>query len=54
VGRLGRDPETRYTADGQAIANFSMKTFKDKNSLRQSRPCAREMAIVEVSAILPA
>ena len=23
VGRLGRDPETRYTGGGQAVANFS-------------------------------
>ena len=22
VGRLGRDPETRYTSGGQAVANF--------------------------------
>ena len=26
VGRLGRDPETRYTGSGQAVANFSMAT----------------------------
>ena len=34
VGRLGRDPETRYTGGGQAVANFSMATaesYKDKN-----------------------
>lgn len=24
IGRVGRDPETRYTADGKAIANFSI------------------------------
>jgi single-strand DNA-binding protein len=35
VGNLGRDPEVRYTADGQAVANFSVATsekWKDKNS----------------------
>jgi len=40
VGRLGRDPETRYTGGGQAVANFSMATdesYKDKNGERQKR-----------------
>ncbi|MBU4287259.1 MAG: single-stranded DNA-binding protein, partial [Proteobacteria bacterium] len=23
IGRLGRDPEVRYTPDGNAVANFS-------------------------------
>src|ERR1700677_576931 len=39
-GRLGRDPETRFTGGGQAVANFSMatdETFKDKNGERQKR-----------------
>ena len=34
VGRLGRDPETRFTGGGQAVANFSLatdETYKDKN-----------------------
>ena len=38
VGRLGRDPETRYTGGGQAVANFSVATdesYKDKNGERQ-------------------
>lgn len=26
VGRLGRDPEVRYTPDGTAVANFSVAT----------------------------
>ena len=33
VGRLGRDPEVRYTPDGAAVANFSIATseeWKDK------------------------
>jgi single-strand DNA-binding protein len=40
VGRLGRDPETRYTAGGQAVANFSVATdesYKDRNGERQKR-----------------
>ena len=35
IGRLGRDPEVRYTSDGQAVANFSVATsekWKDKNT----------------------
>ncbi len=35
IGRLGRDPEVRYTPDGTAIANFSIATseeWKDKAS----------------------
>ena len=35
VGRLGRDPEVRYTANGTAVANFTVATserWKDKNS----------------------
>ena len=38
VGRLGRDPETRYTGGGQAVANFSVatdETYKDRNGERQ-------------------
>src|SRR6266446_1323642 len=40
VGRLGRDPETRYTGGGQAVANFSVATdesYKDKDRERQKR-----------------
>jgi single-strand DNA-binding protein len=40
IGRLGRDPETRYTSGGQAVANFSMatdETYKDRNGERQKR-----------------
>ncbi len=35
IGRLGRDPEMRYTPDGTAVANFSVATseeWKDKNT----------------------
>ena len=40
VGRLGRDPETRYTSGGQAVANFTLatdETFKDRAGERQKR-----------------
>jgi single-strand DNA-binding protein len=40
IGRLGRDPETRFTASGQAVANFSIATdesYKDRNGERQKR-----------------
>jgi single-strand DNA-binding protein len=35
IGNLGRDPELRYTQNGQAVANFSLATsenWTDKNS----------------------
>jgi single-strand DNA-binding protein len=41
VGRLGRDPETRYTGGGQAVANFSVatdETYKDKTASAKSAP----------------
>ncbi len=40
VGRLGRDPETRYTSSGQAVCNFTMatdETFKSRSGERQQR-----------------
>jgi single-strand DNA-binding protein len=40
VGRLGRDPETRYTAGGQAVCHFTMatdETYKDRAGERQKR-----------------
>jgi single-strand DNA-binding protein len=40
VGRLGKDPETRYTGAGQAVCNFSLatdETFKDRSGERQKR-----------------
>jgi len=40
VGRLGRDPETRYTSAGQAVCNFTLatdETYRDRNGERQKR-----------------
>lgn len=40
VGRLGRDPETRYTSSGQAVCNFTMatdETFKSRSGEKQQR-----------------
>ena len=35
IGRLGKDPETRYMPSGDAVCNFSIATsesWKDKNT----------------------
>ena len=40
LGNLGRDPETRYTTGGDAVANLSIATseqWKDKNGEKQER-----------------
>jgi single-strand DNA-binding protein len=40
IGNLGRDPETRYTTGGDAIANLNIATseqWKDKNGEKQER-----------------
>ena len=40
IGRLGRDPEVRYTPNGEAVANFSIATdeqWKDRDGNRQTR-----------------
>lgn len=40
IGRLGKDPEIRYTPDGSPVANFSIATsefWTDKNGNRQER-----------------
>lgn len=40
MGRLGRDPELRYTESGQPVANFSIATnerWKDKDGESQER-----------------
>jgi single-strand DNA-binding protein len=40
IGRLGKDPEVRYTPSGQAVANFSMATSENwtgKDGQKQER-----------------
>jgi len=40
MGRLGADPELRYTTDGTAVATFRMATsesYKDKSGVKQER-----------------
>lgn len=40
IGRLSRDPETKYISRGQAVWNFSIATdesYKDRSGERQNR-----------------
>jgi single-strand DNA-binding protein len=40
IGRLGRDPEMRYTAQGTAVTSFSVatdRTWTDQSGQRQER-----------------
>lgn len=40
IGRLGRDPEVRYTSNGKAVASFSVATseqWKDQSGADQER-----------------
>ena len=40
VGRLGKDPETRYMTSGEAVTNVSLATsenYKDKSGEKQER-----------------
>jgi single-strand DNA-binding protein len=40
VGRLGHDPETRFTSGGQSVCNFTVATdevFRDRAGERQKR-----------------
>lgn len=40
IGRLGQNPELRYTPSGAAVANFSIatnETWNDKNGQKQER-----------------
>ena len=40
IGNLGRDPEVRYTQNGNAVANINLATnevWKDKSGQRQER-----------------
>jgi single-strand DNA-binding protein len=40
IGNLGKDPDNRYTPNGQAVTSFSLATtekYKDKSGVQQSR-----------------
>lgn len=40
IGRLGADPDVRYTPGGQAVANFNIatdETYTDKNGQKQEK-----------------
>jgi single-strand DNA-binding protein len=40
IGRLGKDPEVRYTKSGDAVASFTMatdETYKDRQGAKQER-----------------
>ncbi len=40
VGRVGKDPDVKYTQDGKAVTKFSLATskkFKDKSGNRNER-----------------
>ena len=40
IGRLGKDPETRFMPNGEAVCNFSVATsesWKDQSGQRQER-----------------
>ena len=40
IGNVGRDPEVKYSADGNAIANLSLATseqWKDKSGTKQEK-----------------
>lgn len=56
IGRLGRDPEIRYTQDGRAVANFTVATsdkWKDKNTgeLREKTEWHRVVAFNRLGEI---
>ena len=40
IGRLGKDPEVRYTGDGKAVSNFSIATdesYKNREDEKQKK-----------------
>ena len=49
VGRLGKDPEVRYTPDGDAVANFTIATseqWKDHKSGEKRERTERHRIVV--------
>lgn len=53
VGRLGRDPEMRYTPDGQAVTTFSVaadRTYAGKDGQRVQEPLWFRVTVFGASA----
>lgn len=53
IGRLGSDPELRYTQSGTAVANFNLATnsmWKDKAGNRQEKVCWHRIVVWGKSA----
>ena len=50
IGRLGRDPESRYTADGNAICNFSIAVGY-KTATKETTEWVRITAFGKLSVI---
>ena len=48
IGRLGKDPEVRFTSGGQSVANFSLATdesYKDKEGNKQKRTTWHQVCV---------
>lgn len=53
VGRLGKDPEIRFSGDGNAIANFSIatnETWKNKEGAQQEKTDWHNIVVFGASA----
>ncbi|MAS39627.1 MAG: single-stranded DNA-binding protein [Candidatus Marinimicrobia bacterium] len=53
VGRLGKDPEIRFSGEGNAIANFSIatnETWKDKEGNQQEKTHWHNIVVFGASA----
>jgi single-strand DNA-binding protein len=53
VGRLGKDPEIRFSGDGNAIANFSIatnETWKNKEGIQQEKTDWHNIVVFGASA----
>lgn len=49
IGRLGRDPETRYLNGGQAVANFSVatdETYREVGANQRAHQYPREGSLI--------
>ena len=46
MGRLGRDPEVRYTQSGKPVASFSLAVDRDFKDKASGEPAARARRVV--------